>query len=190
MFQGWKVLGATVFTQALQAGLLIYAFGVIILPFQSEFDASRQSLMFATVLLSLVTNIISPFVGVRVDQAGVRRLMMLGAALLAMGFVALSLVTASDWNLMISIERYLKLDFERRSLPGLKARYSGPKKLKASGKAAGGKKKKSTPAKTRAKSKSRQRNKKNTGKPEAKTARPAVPANDGFAPLMKKKPAS
>ena len=94
MFQGWKVLGATVFTQALQAGLLIYAFGVIILPFQSEFDASRQSLMFATVLLSLVTNIISPFVGVRVDQAGVRRLMMLGAALLAMGFVALSLVTA------------------------------------------------------------------------------------------------
>ena len=99
--------------------------------------------------------------------------------------LALSLVTAADWNLMISIERYLKLSFERRSLPGLKARFSGPKKLKASGKAAGSKKK--APKSAPAKSKSRQRNQKNVGKPAAgKRREPAAP-NDGFAPLMKKK---
>jgi superfamily II DNA/RNA helicase len=99
--------------------------------------------------------------------------------------LALSLVTASDWNLMISIERYLKLKFERRSLAGLKARFNGPKKQKASGKAAGSKKKSSKSAD--AKSKSRQRNKKNVGKP---AKRAAETSNDGFAPLMKKKPTS
>jgi superfamily II DNA/RNA helicase len=100
------------------------------------------------------------------------------------GGLALSLVTATDWNLMISIERYLKLTFERRSLPGLKARFSGPKKQKASGKAAGSKKKSTKSAET--KSKSRQRNQKNIGKPKRTPAAP----NDGFAPLMKKKPST
>ncbi|MDX1735336.1 MAG: hypothetical protein R3228_13270, partial [Halioglobus sp.] len=41
----------------------------------------------------------------------------------------------------ISIQRYLGLEFERRALQGLKARYNGPKKQKSSGKAAGPKKK-------------------------------------------------
>ena len=77
---------------------------------------------------------------------------------LAPAALALSLVTAADWNLMISIERYLKLSFERRNLPGPKARFSGPKKPKASGRAAGSKKKAPKPA--TAKSKSRQRNQK------------------------------
>ena len=35
--------------------------------------------------------------------------------------LAISFVTHGDWNLMSSIERYLKLRFERRHLPGLKA---------------------------------------------------------------------
>jgi ATP-dependent RNA helicase SrmB len=93
--------------------------------------------------------------------------------------LALSLVSAADWNLMISIERYLKLSFERRALPGLKAKYNGPKKQKASGKAAGSKKKRSKSAPE--KSKTRQRNQKNKGKGKPQ------PSNDGFAPLMKKK---
>jgi ATP-dependent RNA helicase SrmB len=100
--------------------------------------------------------------------------------------LALSLVTASDWNLMVSIERYLKLSFERRTLAGLKARYNGPKKQKSSGKATGNKKKRSKSAPD--KSKTRQRNQKSRGKPRAKEAGKPPTANDGFAPLLKKKP--
>ncbi len=100
--------------------------------------------------------------------------------------LALSLVTASDWNLMISIERYLKLAFERRSLPGLKPRFNGPRKQKASGKAAGSKKK--TAKSAEVKSKSRQRNKKNIGKPAKSPKRDTPRTNDGFAPLTRKKP--
>ena len=100
--------------------------------------------------------------------------------------LALSLVTASDWNLMVSIERYLKLSFERRTLAGLKARYNGPKKQKSSGKATGSKKKRSKSAPD--KSKTRQRNQKSRGKPRAKEAGKQQTANDGFAPPLKKKP--
>ena len=89
---------------------------------------------------------------------------------------------------MASISRYLSLEFENRSLPGLKARYSGPKKQKSSGKAAGSKRK--SPEKAGQK-KERARDKKNKGKPKSKNRENASSeehkGNDGFAPLMKKK---
>jgi len=68
------------------------------------------------------------------------------------GGLAISLISAPEWNLMASIERYLKLTFERRPIKALKGAYSGPKKLKKSGKAAGKKKKqKKTTARRKAK---------------------------------------
>jgi superfamily II DNA/RNA helicase len=99
--------------------------------------------------------------------------------------VAVSLASANEWNLMVSIERYLALRFERRTLPGLKAKYNGPKKLKSSGKAAGSKKK--TKKNTAEKSKSRVRNQKEVGKRRASAGGKPTPVNDGFAPLTKKK---
>jgi superfamily II DNA/RNA helicase len=98
--------------------------------------------------------------------------------------LAVSLVSATEWNLMISIQRYLKLEFEQRSLPGLKARYHGPKKQKSSGKAVGRKKRGRSAAE---KQRSRERNRKQRGKPGAPKSRSVTSAtNDGFAPLTKK----
>ena len=101
--------------------------------------------------------------------------------------MAVSLITAVDWNLSNSIERYLDISFERRSLTGLKAHYSGPKKLKSSGKAAGSKKKRSKNAPQ--KSKTRHQAKKDLGKPRKNntTGKAEKAGNDGFAPLMKRK---
>ena len=53
MFHGWRVLGVTVATQMVQAGLLIYGFGVIILPFATEFGVPRQTLMLGSTLLTV-----------------------------------------------------------------------------------------------------------------------------------------
>jgi len=96
---------------------------------------------------------------------------------------AISMVAAPEWNLMISIERYLKLSFERLTLPGLKAKYSGPKHRKSSGKAVGSRKKSSEQGR-------KQRSRKATrGKPPRKRpSSPAAASEDGFAPLMKKRP--
>ena len=53
---------------------------------------------------------------------------------------AIMLVDRVDWNKNSSIERYLKVRFEPRVVKGLKAVYTGPDKIKKSGKAAGVKK--------------------------------------------------
>jgi ATP-dependent RNA helicase SrmB len=99
--------------------------------------------------------------------------------------IAVSLVDHSEWNLMASIQRYLKLDVEKRALPGLKAKYSGPKAIKSSGKAAGSKKKRSkTPEEKR---KSRHRHQQDRGKPGPVKGKKPPCVNDGFAPVMKKK---
>ena len=60
---------------------------------------------------------------------------------------AISLIMPSEWNLMSSIERYLKLRFRRKQIDELMGTYKGPKKLKSSGKAAGTKKKKTVAGK-------------------------------------------
>ncbi|MFA5679165.1 MAG: DEAD/DEAH box helicase [Pseudomonas sp.] len=56
--------------------------------------------------------------------------------------VAISLVAPHEWNLMSSIERYLRRQFERREIKELAGSFKGPKKVKASGKPVGAKKKK------------------------------------------------
>ena len=57
--------------------------------------------------------------------------------------LAITLAMHFEWNLMASIARYLKLgNVERRIIETLPARYQGPEKVKASGKAAGTRKKK------------------------------------------------
>ncbi|QXH50177.1 DEAD/DEAH box helicase [Pseudomonas fakonensis] len=98
--------------------------------------------------------------------------------------LAISLITHNDWNLMSSIERYLKQQFERRVIKEVKGTYSGPKKVKASGKAVGSKKKKGD-KKTGDKKTTAKR------KPTAKP-RPNAPlaSADGLAPLKKRKPAA
>ncbi|MBS4148769.1 DEAD/DEAH box helicase [Pseudomonadota bacterium DY0742] len=98
--------------------------------------------------------------------------------------LAISLIGHTEWNLMSSIERYLKQRFERRVIKGLKGHYLGPKNLKASGKAAGTKKKKVDKKKGTTEKKAR---------PAAKRPKPAPSAVvnvDGTAPLRRKKPAA
>ncbi|MFT7266815.1 MAG: superfamily II DNA/RNA helicase, partial [Porticoccus sp.] len=97
---------------------------------------------------------------------------------------AITLIEANDWNQMSSIERYLKIRFERRTVKGLAASYSGPKNLKNSGKVAGTKKKK-LEKKGVKNSKKRQSKAAVTKRP--KEARPLTGKGDGFGVLLKTK---
>ncbi|MCQ4347760.1 DEAD/DEAH box helicase [Pseudomonas stutzeri] len=98
--------------------------------------------------------------------------------------LAISLICHNDWNLMSSVERYLRQSFERRRIKELLGSYQGPKKLKASGKAAGSKKSKQAKKvgvglKAGGKSPTR----KGKDKPPS-----SVVPNDGFAAPRRKKP--
>ncbi|MDO7653887.1 MAG: ATP-dependent helicase, partial [Porticoccus sp.] len=92
---------------------------------------------------------------------------------------AVTLIDSNEWNQMSSIERYLKIRFEHRTLAGLKANYSGPKNIKKSGKAAGPKKKKT--AVNKAKTTAVKRPKKIRKKAKAQSD-----TNDGFEVLKKR----
>jgi ATP-dependent RNA helicase SrmB len=100
--------------------------------------------------------------------------------------LAISFVTAKDWNLTKGIERYLGIKLETVQVPGLTAAYKGPEKLKSSGKAVGIKKNTTEKSKEPEKKvKERLRDKKNIGK----RRQPSVSVDtqiDGFAPPKKK----
>ena len=101
--------------------------------------------------------------------------------------LAISLICHGDWNLMSSVERYLKQSFERRTIKEVKGTYGGPKKVKASGKAVGVKKKKvdakGDKKKTGAKAPTKR---KIANRP--KTDALSLVSKDGMAPLKRRKP--
>ena len=99
--------------------------------------------------------------------------------------LAISLISAHEWNRTGSIERYLRLSFERRTIEGLAARYQGPKRQKASGKAVGPKKDKEKERKKPVdRVKDRHRDRKDKGRPRRLKNRPPVEA--GLEPPKKK----
>ena len=111
---------------------------------------------------------------------------------------AISLVAHHEWNLKAAIERYLRQELEpRTTIKDLKAAYKGPKKLKASGKAAGPKKKKAGAGKNKrpALEAARKAAAKKASAKKANGPRPSRPKDkdsnlmdsEGFAPIKRKK---
>lgn len=106
---------------------------------------------------------------------------------------AVSFISAAEWNLMCSIERYLKVKFERRQIPGLEGSFKGPTHTKSSGKSVGKKKRQDTKKKEveKPKVKNRLRDQKAIGKrrqPQALKPEASKPeaVDHGFAPLKRK----
>jgi superfamily II DNA/RNA helicase len=87
--------------------------------------------------------------------------------------LTIALVKSTEWNLMSGIERFLKQKFKRRTIKELEGKYKGPKKIKASGKAAGVKKKTEPKKAAAEKVKMRHRDKKNIGKRRVPTNQPS-----------------
>ena len=81
--------------------------------------------------------------------------------------LTIALVKSSEWNLISGIQRFLKQTFKRRNIKELEGKYKGPKKLKASGKAAGIKNKAPEKKPEKEKIKVRHRDQKNIGKRRA-----------------------
>ncbi len=77
---------------------------------------------------------------------------------------SISLVNSHEWDKMISIENFLKVDCPIRKIKSLAAKFGGPDNQKSSGKAYGVKRKKKKEVKKQVKVKKRLRDKKNVGK--------------------------
>lgn len=93
---------------------------------------------------------------------------------------AISLIASYEWNLSESVQRYLKTRFETIGLPGLKAKFKGPKKSK--NKISRKKTVRANSTEAQTKTKVRKRDQKNIGK----RRKPSAPAlGDGLAPLKR-----
>ena len=103
--------------------------------------------------------------------------------------LAISLICHVDWNLMSSIERYLKQSFERRIIKEVKGAYTGPKKVKSSGKAAGAKKNKVYDNGGNKKPGVKSPGKCNTSR-RPKIYNLSLVSKDGVAPLKRRRPES
>ncbi|HET8944480.1 MAG TPA: MFS transporter [Dehalococcoidia bacterium] len=90
VFFGWWVVFATAAIVFLTGGTFFYGFGALFNPIVDEYGWSRASVSFAFSLRSEVGGLAAPIVGFMVDRVGSRRLMMIGVALVALGFVLLS----------------------------------------------------------------------------------------------------
>jgi superfamily II DNA/RNA helicase len=100
---------------------------------------------------------------------------------------AISLIAAHEWNLMASIQRYLRQNFEYRLVEALRGNFLGPKNLKSNGKAAGNKKKKMKKKEDVKKGIKKSGAKKKAAKPKRNAKPPTQDTKGGFATVKRKK---
>lgn len=89
-YYGWWVVFASAFVIFLAVGTFFYGFGALFNSIIGEFGWSRAATSFAFSLRSIVAGAAAPVVGLLVDRVGVRRLMVSGVALVALGYLLLS----------------------------------------------------------------------------------------------------
>jgi MFS family permease len=98
--QGWRATGATIGTQAVQAGFLIYAFGTLAASMEPDLGTNRKAIMIAPACLSVATNLLFPYAGRLADRRPLKWLMLAGLAALIAGALALSSVK-SVWQVYL-----------------------------------------------------------------------------------------
>lgn len=96
----WKVVWTTMLFQFVVLGSTVYSFGVLVKPLAASFHAPRAQIAVAYTVYALVGGVLGPFMGALVRRIPSRRLMLAGAALIAVGFAALAFAT-SLWQVYL-----------------------------------------------------------------------------------------
>ena len=99
-FHGWRLVGAGFVLQGLATAAVSYSYGVVLAPIAQEFGASRLQMMLGITASTIVSGIISPFLGIAMDRRSLRRLALLGCFLLGLGFALMSMAQAI-WHVVL-----------------------------------------------------------------------------------------
>ena len=99
LFYGWVVVGVTVVTLLVSAGIRA-APGVLIVPLEQDLGWSRSFLSFAVSVGLLLFGFAGPLAGWLVDRAGPRAVMLGGLALMGGSMVASALMRA-EWQAVL-----------------------------------------------------------------------------------------
>jgi MFS family permease len=92
IFYGWKMVGAALGLQFLQAALLHHAFGAYVASFEREFGWSKTSLSAGAALQSIEAALLGPALGWIVDRFGAQHMIRAGIVVFGAGFLLLAAV--------------------------------------------------------------------------------------------------
>jgi len=96
---GWVVVGVTFLAIVISAGVRATP-GVLMVPLESEFGWSRATISFAVAVSLVLYGLIGPFAASFMERFGVRRTMLAGLTLLAIG-VTLTTLMRQSWQLVL-----------------------------------------------------------------------------------------
>jgi sugar phosphate permease len=96
---GWVVVGVTFLAIVISAGVRATP-GVLMVPLESEFGWSRATISFAVAVSLVLYGLIGPFAASFMERFGVRRTMLAGLSLLAVG-VTLTTMMRQSWQLVL-----------------------------------------------------------------------------------------
>jgi MFS family permease len=100
VFYGWRIVSVVFLTHFISVGLVFYSYGVFFKTLAAEFGGSRLGVATGLVIMNVVVAAISPYLGRRVDRGSIRKIMCVGACLMAAGFFAAAGVEAL-WQLYL-----------------------------------------------------------------------------------------
>ncbi|MGE3691741.1 MAG: MFS transporter [Novosphingobium sp.] len=86
---GWRQVVAAFLLMGTMA-MIASSYSVLAVSFAQEFDKPRSVLLLAMTALSLISGLLSPFLGILMDRVSLRLIMLLGSFFLAAGYVLLS----------------------------------------------------------------------------------------------------
>lgn len=92
VYEGWLVAASASFIVTIIGAVFFYGFGTIFNPIRGEFGWTVAAISLAFALRSEVGGIAAPIVGVLVDRAGARRVLLGGVVLFAAGIFLMSFI--------------------------------------------------------------------------------------------------
>lgn len=101
VFYGWWLVGVGLVTLGVSTGTVMFAYSVLVIPLEREFQATRMAMMWGVSLSSVASAVASLWFGPLADRGSIRGMMAVGAVLLAAGLSALSFTSAA-WQVALS----------------------------------------------------------------------------------------
>ena len=90
IFYGWKLVGIALLVTALAGGTVWSGVGVWVKALELQFGWSRTQLTGAFSLAQLEGSLVGPIMGYLVDRLGPKRMVLMGLAIIGLGFIVFS----------------------------------------------------------------------------------------------------
>lgn len=94
MFLGWRMVALSFLTNFISVGFVFYSYGVFFKALAADFGDSRLGVSLGLTAMNVVSSLLSPVIGARLDRGSIRIMMIIGAGLMGCGFLLASAISS------------------------------------------------------------------------------------------------